>query len=344
MTRSISLGWLLLGLLCLAGCASSNGPAPVETRTSPSSSRPAASTSTANTRTAAPVVVRNSKDPRPATHTVAKGETLYSISLEYGFGYRELAAWNQIDDVNLIKVGQVLRLTPPNGTASTAAVSTGDSGVVTRPLSDNDAPPAATATGNGELLDAPKAQKLPYSDSALAQMQAPDKATPDKPADKSAVPVTKPEGKPADKTADAKPDSKPVDSKPAKPADDEDGMGWLWPVNGKVVRGFNEAAQSKGIDIAGKRGTPVMAAAAGKVVYAGNNLRGYGRFVIVKHNDTYLTVYAHNDKLLVKEGQTVERGQRIAEMGDSEADQVALHFEIRRYGKPVDPSKLLPAG
>ncbi len=115
-----------------------------------------------------------------------------------------------------------------------------------------------------------------------------------------------------------------------------------WPANGQVVAGFDEA-KNKGIDIAGKAGDPVVAAADGQVVYAGAGLRGYGNLIIVKHNNTYLTAYAHNQKLLVKEDQKVKRGDKIAEMGNSDADRVKLHFEVRRQGKPVDPSKYLAA-
>ncbi len=125
----------------------------------------------------------------------------------------------------------------------------------------------------------------------------------------------------------------------ARDADDD--LGWAWPASGAVVAPFEEGKQ-KGLAIAGKVGDPVLAAADGRVVYAGSGLRGYGNLVIVKHNSTYLTAYAHNQTLLVKEDQAVRRGQKIAEMGSSDAERVQLHFEIRRQGKPVDPARLLP--
>jgi lipoprotein NlpD len=130
---------------------------------------------------------------------------------------------------------------------------------------------------------------------------------------------------------------------PTPPAakDAEEDLNWLWPAAGPVASGFEEG-RSKGLAITGKAGDPVLAAADGRVVYAGSGLRGYGNLVIVKHNNTYLTAYAHNQTLLVKEDQVVRRGQRIAEMGASDADRVQLHFEIRRQGKPIDPAKLLP--
>lgn len=123
---------------------------------------------------------------------------------------------------------------------------------------------------------------------------------------------------------------------------EDDDLNWLWPASGQVIAGFDEQ-RSKGLSIAGKAGDPVLAAADGKVVYAGSGLRGYGNLVIVKHNNIYLTAYAHNQTLLVKEEQNVKRGQKIAEMGSTDSDRVQLHFEIRKQGKPIDPAKLLPA-
>lgn len=121
----------------------------------------------------------------------------------------------------------------------------------------------------------------------------------------------------------------------------DDDVNWLWPTNGTVIAGYDEV-KNKGLDFAGAAGDPVLAAADGRVVYAGAGLRGYGNLVILKHNNTYLTAYAHNQVLLVKEDQTVRRGQKIAEMGNSDADRVKLHFEVRRQGKPVDPARYLP--
>ena len=122
----------------------------------------------------------------------------------------------------------------------------------------------------------------------------------------------------------------------------EDDIAWIWPAQGTLVAGFDEA-KNKGFDIAGKAGDPVIAAADGRVVYAGSGLRGYGNLIILKHNNTFLTAYAHNQALMIKEDQSVKKGQKIAEMGSSDADRVKLHFEIRRQGKPVDPAKYLPA-
>ena len=141
----------------------------------------------------------------------------------------------------------------------------------------------------------------------------------------------------------AAPAAKPAPaSAPQAPAGGEEEIAWLWPAQGTPVAGFDEV-KNKGIDIAGKAGDPVLAAADGRVVYSGAGLRGYGNLIILKHNNTYLTAYAHNQTLMVKEDQSVRKGQKIAEMGNSDADRVKLHFEIRRQGKPVDPVKYLPA-
>ena len=150
--------------------------------------------------------------------------------------------------------------------------------------------------------------------------------------------------KPIPKTAGDAPktDAPKVDAPKAEPAKEivaEPGIRLSWPAKGKVTDDFSE--KTKGIDIAGKLGDPVTAAADGKVVYAGNSLRGYGNLVIIKHDNTYLTAYAHNRTLLVKEGDTVKKGQKIAEMGDTDATSVKLHFELRVNGRPVNPTPYL---
>lgn len=134
----------------------------------------------------------------------------------------------------------------------------------------------------------------------------------------------------------------PAKAAPAVGSGADDDLGWIWPGKGSVIAEFDEV-KNKGVDISGNAGDAVLAAADGKVVYAGAGLRGYGNLIILKHNNTYLTAYAHNQSLLVKEDQTVKRGQKIAEMGNSDADRVKLHFEVRRQGKPVDPLKYLPS-
>ena len=153
---------------------------------------------------------------------------------------------------------------------------------------------------------------------------------------------TKVAAAPKPAAAPAQPSPQPAPQAPATANTTEDGLAFAWPHSGQILAGFDEA-KNKGLDFAGKAGDPVLAAADGKVVYAGSGLRGYGNLVILKHNNTYLTAYAHNQSLLVKEDQAVVKGQRIAEMGSSDADRVKLHFEIRKQGKPVDPSKYLPS-
>ena len=126
----------------------------------------------------------------------------------------------------------------------------------------------------------------------------------------------------------------------APPSVERDGVAWSWPVAGRVMQDFT--GNTRGVDLSGKVGDPVLAAASGRVMYAGNAMRGLGNLIIIKHNDNYLSAYAHNSKLLVKEGQSVARGQRIADLGQSDTDRPKLHFEIRRQGRPVDPAGLLP--
>jgi lipoprotein NlpD len=142
--------------------------------------------------------------------------------------------------------------------------------------------------------------------------------------------------------ASAAPSTASPATAPAAARDSDEEPAWGWPSSGSVTAGFDEQ-RNKGLAFAGKAGDPVYAAADGRVVYAGSGLRGYGNLVIIKHNATYLTAYAHNQTLLVKEDQVVRKGQKIAEMGSSDADSVKLHFEVRKQGKPVDPAKLLPA-
>ena len=160
----------------------------------------------------------------------------------------------------------------------------------------------------------------------------------------SPVVTQAPAAMPAASAASAASADKPVAaaSAPAPATAGEDDIAWIWPSSGNVIAGFDEV-KNKGLDIGGAEGDPVVAAADGRVVYVGAGLRGYGNLIILKHNNTFLTAYAHNRTLLIKEDQSVRKGQKIAEMGSSDADRVKLHFEVRRQGKPVDPAKYLPA-
>ena len=284
----------------LAGCATTQPPAPVVERLPDTSKlvspKPKPATPAPVAKKASPV----EKDWRPGSYVVKKGDTLFAIGLEHGFDYKDIARWNDIQPPFTIKIGQVLKLQDPAGPPTPAQTTfSPDSAVVSAIKMDSpvqakplDAPPAVQAKPIETKPEAPK--------------------TPEKTAEKSL------------------------------PAED-DAVDWAWPAKGKVVSGFSETAGLKGLDIAGTQGLPVLAAANGKVVYSGSSLRGYGKLVIIKHNKTYLSAYGHNSQILVKEGQEVSKGQKIAEMGNTDADSVKLHFEIRKLGKPIDPATFLPA-
>ena len=298
MRRALAL---LAIAMIVAGCAARR-PAPVVDRL-PGEARPGAE---------AP---RPEPPPIP-TYTVKRGETLVGIALQYGLDYRELAAWNNITNPNVLSVGQVLVVAAPPGWKPSSPIATPLIGpgppIEARPLANT---PSAKVE--------PRGQKVPFTDRALAQLAATEPGT------SVAVPVPPAAEAPA------------ASHEPEKPAGtDREDLDWMWPVKGKVLAPFTEG--TKGMDIAGRKGAPVLAAASGRVVYAGAGLRGYGKLVIIKHNNTWLSAYAHNDSLLVKEQQDVRKGQKIAEMGQTDADQVKLHFEVRRVGKPVDPAKILP--
>ncbi len=228
---------------------------------------------------------------KPGYYTVKPGDTMIRIGLETGQNWKDLVKWNNLDNPNVVEVGQVLRVVAPGTEAAAATRPVAGAKVETKPLDGR--PPAAGASSA-----------------------------------------------PAGTTTAATPPAAPPPTAPA-PREPDDDINWMWPAAGPVAGPFEEG-KSKGLIFAGKAGDPVLAAAEGKVVYAGSGLRGYGNLVILKHNNTYLTAYAHNQTLLVKEDQTVKRGQKIAEMGSTDASRVQLHFEIRRQGKPVDPAKLLP--
>jgi len=231
---------------------------------------------------------------KPGYYTVKRGDTVMRIGLETGQAWRDIVRWNNLENPNLIEVGQVLRVVPP--VAATAAASPA-TGAVSRPVASSSVAPAGATP--------PVGQAAPAASAAAAAPAA------------------------------------SASTAPAAATAGEDEIVFIWPGTGAVIAGFDEA-KNKGLDLGGKAGDPVVAAADGRVVYAGAGLRGYGNLVILKHNNTYLTAYAHNQTLLVKEDQTVRKGQKIAEMGNSDADRVKLHFEIRRQGKPVDPAKYLP--
>lgn len=304
---------LSLTLLALAAC-SSNGSAPVNERTS---TRSSATPPAAKPESAARPVTPQITPSTNGLHTVQRGDTLYAIAFANSLDHREIARWNRIESADLIFVGQILRLTPPPGA------------VEIKPL-DDEQRPNAQPLAEAPVLRAPQAVLLPYSAANWAQVSsapAVPGATP--PAAKPALSATTPTIAPA---APATPAPEPASTSVE---------GWQWPADGTLAGRFG-AAGGKGIDIVAARNAPVKAVAPGKVVYSGSGLRGYGRLLIVKHKDEFLSAYAHNETILVKEGDSVAAGQKIALMGDSDADHVKLHFEIRLYGKPLDPLDYLP--
>ncbi|WPH15817.1 peptidoglycan DD-metalloendopeptidase family protein [Variovorax paradoxus] len=290
--RSWCAGITLAVVLVIAGCAAPRGPAPVEDR--------GTMTRAPNAAPGGPLITTDASGKplpgienygKPGYYAVRPGDTIRRIGNETGQSWQNIVRWNNLENPDLIEVGQVLRVVPPVGPATSVATAPAPSseGVVTRPV----APPSAV---------------VPAAPASAAVGKPPVTASP---------------------------------SAPAASSGDED-LGWIWPAHGTLLAGFDDA-KNKGFDIGGKAGDAVVAAADGRVVYAGAGLRGYGNLIILKHNNTYLTAYAHNQTLLVKEDQSVQKGQKIAEMGNSDADRVKLHFEIRRQGKPVDPARYLPS-
>ncbi len=304
---------VLLIIVFLVGCQS-NPPAPVVNK-SPQTKKqtPPSSGATKN-------------DWRPNTYLVKKGDTLYSISLAHGYYYKDIAAANNIRDPYPINIGQTLdfsSLNTNNTAAKTTASNTeNEDGVVITPIDINDS--GAVVSVVTPVLTGPKATREPYSLEALNRQTVTSKPT--------TKPTVANKVTPTIESTQTTTTVKPVTTS---------NTGWAWPTEGKVTSRFNPA-RNKGIDIAGKKGQTIKAAASGKVIYTGSDLRGYGKLVIIKHNKTFLSVYAHNSKITIKEGQAVKAGQKIAEMGNSDTNAVKLHFEIRKQGKSIDPAQYLP--
>jgi lipoprotein NlpD len=283
----------------LAACGTTRMPAPVEDRAAASQgiSQPAAQAAIPSQADAVAKPLPGSENAgKPGYYTVRPGDTLMRIGLENGQAWRDVARWNNLENVNIIEVGQVLRVVPPGIDPATIAR------------------PVLPARADGRPLDAKP--PMPGASGVIIAAAGP--------AASQAMVVPAPAA------------AAPGDRSP------DDDIPWMWPASGSVASGFEEN-RTRGMAITGKAGDPVYAAADGRVIYAGSGLRGYGNLVILKHNNSYLSAYAHNSVLLVKEDQAVRRGQKIAEMGASDADRVQLHFEIRKQGKPVDPARFLPA-
>lgn len=245
----------------------------------------------------APVRGKNYK-PIPDNQVVGKGyyrvqpkDTLYRIALEHGQDYKDIVAWNNIEDPNHIVQGTILRVAPPTSATAnntiTNTITNSNDNVEVKTLNNTNTNTNTNSATNSKTTTATTAK---------------------------------------------------VVNKNIKTYDNID---WSWPTTHKLTTGFS--ANNKGMEFNGKAGDAILAAADGKIVYAGNGLRGYGELVIIKHNATYLTAYGHNRKILVKEGQNVKRGQKIAEMGNTDADRVKLHFELRKQGNPINPATYLPS-
>ncbi len=341
----------------LASCSSAP-PAPVIDRL-PASKPGATNTGSSAKKPNRPTY--KAGDWRPDTYVIKKGDTLFSIGLEYGYYYKDIAHANNISAPYNINVGQTLKFSTLKDKSVTAEVKpvlpTHSDGVEITPINtDNSSSSTSTTSVVTKAttivsITEPKAIREPYSDEALKRPlpvakvieKAAEKSI-DKPVDKSVdtTSATKPVmASTSDNKLDAKSNTEVKPNSDVKPSTDlSEDIDWAWPTKGKVVANFNEAS-NKGLDIAGSSGQAITAAATGKVIYSGSDLRGYGKLVIIKHNANYLSVYAHNSLIQVKEGQQVSRGQKIAEMGNTDSNTVKLHFEIRRQGKSVDPSKYL---
>ena len=267
-----------------------------------------------------------SATPPQQLYTVRRGDTMASIATRYNTTPANLAAWNKSSPTARLVPDQVLRVSPPppppvvdDGPPVATTSAIGSETVEQRPLGSSSGPASSSSSG-APLKTGPSGTRRPYSDAAFAEMSRPDGGDATTPAiAAAAVPPT----------------AAPTTTAPAA------AIVWAWPAAGKPAQAFGDG-KSKGVDIVGKPGDAVLAAADGKVTFAGTGVRGYGNFVIVRHSPELLSVYAHNRANLVKEGATVTRGQKIAEMGNSDTDSVKLHFEIRSDSKPVDPLKYLP--
>ncbi|MCC8995537.1 MAG: peptidoglycan DD-metalloendopeptidase family protein [Nitrosomonas sp.] len=322
------------------------------------------------TRTPAPVVDRDKESRSQAAtndltnqyYIVQKGDTLHSIGATHGIDAKKLAEWNNISDPRMLRVGQKLNLYIPKKDDSQPTLyalpqqpiqnipeSTAQPNVV--PLPDTPASGVGAGANTGTVIEqsnikkTPKAVKLPYSEQNMAQLKRADSQSLSVIAPVTSDAVTSPntqlstqqpiEQRNARIEAAPSPDTQKNEKSTHNLSTD-----WIWPTNGKLLSNFSK--NSKGLKISGQSGQPILASASGEVVYSGNGLRGYGNLIIIKHNNTYLSAYAHNSRILVKEGDSVTKGQKIAEMGNTDADSVQLHFEIRKNGKPVDPLIYLP--
>jgi len=315
-----------LCLFLLVGCETTNAPAPVIERTV--SPQKAVETN------------RVKADKQIDQHyVVQKGDTFYSIALKHGIDQQELAEWNNITDPTSIKPGQSINLSVPSKEAEPILFAVPQRSEM--PLTDSSqnfhrgtTDSSITSSRDSTIQQVktyPKALKLPYSEQNLARLQYSVNPA----FNQDSFDYSSSEGESGTRIENVA-TSAESNTEAALNASDAD---WIWPTAGTLLSSFSN--NSKGLKISGQQGQAIVATAAGEVVYSGNGLRGYGNLIIIKHDDALLSAYAHNSKLLVKEGEPVSQGQKIAEMGDTDTNAPQLHFEIRRYGKPVDPMKFL---
>lgn len=312
---------LLITYLFLLGCSTTQPPVPVVDRVKTDSAASARS------------IESNNLD-RQQFYIVQQGDTLYGIALKNNIDYKKLVEWNEITDPNSIKPGQKISLSMPISDSQPILFALPQQPITTAIEPSVDSSDFANNNVDASRLKtSPKALKLPFSEQNVARLQYPENHTSPSAAQPSPVTPavmanTKIETAPQPETSKA---DIPTSHSIAE---------WIWPTTGKLLSSFSK--NSKGVKISGQAGQPIMASAAGEVVYSGHGLRGYGNLIIIKHNNTFLSAYAHNSRLLVKEGEAVAKGQKIAEMGNTDTDMTQLHFEIRKHGKPVDPLEYLP--
>ncbi len=328
MSAATLVGLLFFSLL-FTGCATTMGPAPVVER---------AVVPAGGTERMANIPASEQANQ---FYTVQRGDTLYGIALKHGISQKDLAEWNNIVDPHSIRPGQRINLSLSSGNTGPTLFAVPQQS--TMPIVD----PTLDLTGRAvdsthysvphesvseKVKTSPQAVKLPYSEQNVARIQHSVNPSLNAPGLEQTTSVgsgTRIENAPV-----------PQQEQRIDLAMHAQATDWIWPTNGRLLSSFS--ANSKGLKISGQIGQAIVATAAGEVVYSGDGLRGYGNLIIIKHNDALLSAYAHNSKLLVKEGETVTQGQKIAEMGNTDTDTPQLHFEIRRHGKPVDPLEFLP--
>ncbi len=303
------------------------------------------------TRPPAPIVHRapstGTAEAKQEFYTVSRADTLSQIAQRFGVTVRDLQEWNGLGNSTVLQAGQVLRVAPPTATAGVRG--TGGTSATVTPAPAAPAPVAETAPVRPPVVVAasiptetrpapktgPKGLKRPYSDEVYAAMSRAGEAKPETTSGGPVVPaVLTPAPAPA-APAPAAASAQPASPIAAETRKDSTGIEWSWPAAGKVMQKY-DGSRSRGLTLTGDPGKPVLAAAKGKVIFAGD-FQDYGKLVIISHSPDLVSVYAQNNAIAVKQGQQVERGQRIADQGPR------VQFEVRRQAKAVDPAEYLPS-